>query len=140
MNTINQVGNTGVTLNPATTAVQRGVQRKMIIGASMALLGAAAIFLSNTGSTNVPLNLAVSSIEGSIIVAFDTPTSASKNSQYRVFCAAVGGANPSARAEDDASPVVIAGLAAGDLYDCHASINADGVASKAVRIRVIGAD
>lgn len=140
MQTINQVSSTAATMSVSNQGMRNGFNRKMIFGFAVALLGAAALVLSTAGTSKVPANLAVSSIDGNIIIAFDKPASALKNSQYRIDCSAVSAGRANAWADADASPAVVSGVAAGEEYDCRASMKADGGASKSVRVRVMGAD
>ena len=139
MQTTNPIS-TSTVVNVSTVANQLRSNRKIICGLAVALLGSVAMVLSTAGTTQVPANLAASSIEGNIIVAFDTSARASKHTQYRIDCSAVNGGKVSAWAESAASPAVVVGLAAGEEYDCRASMKSDAGASKPVRVRVMGAD
>lgn len=140
MQIINQVNSTAATVSVSNQGMRNGFKRKIVVGFAVALLGAAAMVLSTAGTSNVPANLAVSSIDGNIIIAFDKPASALKNSQYRIDCSAVSAGKANAWADADSSPAVVSGVATGEEYDCHASMKMDAGASKSVRVRVMGGD
>lgn len=137
MQTSHEIGNSGAATEQS---AKYSGSRTLIAGVCIALLGGAAMALSTTGTSQVPTNLAVSSIEGNVIVAFDAPASSLVHPRYRVDCSAVNGANVTASAEAAASPVVVGGLATGEEYDCRARMTADAGTSKSVRVRVMGQD
>ena len=136
----NVIDSKGAALAAPAKAVWRSSGRRMIYGVCVALLGGATLAISTAGTSQVPARLAVSSIEGNVIVAFDSPAHAIRHPQYRVDCSAVSGGTVNAWAEADSSPVVVGGLAAGEEYDCRASLTADAGTSKSVRVRVMGQD
>ena len=118
---------------------------KYLIGtvACVAIVGGAAVAIAQGEPMAVPANLAASSMEGRVIVAFDSPTQRAVDDRYRVFCSAVGAQAPSGQADARRSPAVIEGLVVGKSYDCRASaMTARGTSndSKSVRVRVMGAD
>ena len=118
---------------------------KYITGAAacIAIVGTAAVAIAQGSPMAVPANLAASSMEGRVIVAFDSPSQRAADDRYRVFCSAVGAQAPSGQADARNSPAVIEGLVVGKAYDCRAStMTARGTSndSKSVRVRVMGAD
>ena len=112
--------------------------RAVIVGVFVALACGAALAISTKGTSEVVAALSVSGIEGNVIVEFDTPAHSAMNPHYRVDCSAIGGGAPGAWAETTSTPVVVAGMAAGQKYDCRASIKADAGTIKSVRVRAIG--
>ena len=112
--------------------------RAVIVGVFVALVCGAALAISSKGTSEMVSALSVSGIEGNVIVEFDTPAHSAMNPHYRVDCSAVGGGAPGAWAEATSTPVVVAGMAAGQKYDCRATIKADAGTIKSVRVRAIG--
>lgn len=120
-----------------------GRARILLSVACLAVLGVATMAGAQNAPTAMPANLAASSMEGRVIVAFDSPAQRAPGDRYRVYCSAVGGQAPSGQAEASKSPAVVEGLAVGKAYDCRASaMTARGASndSKPVRVRVMGAD
>ncbi|HEX9389844.1 MAG TPA: hypothetical protein VF928_00885 [Usitatibacteraceae bacterium] len=114
--------------------------RAVIYGVCIALACGTALAISAKSTSQVVTALTVIGIEGNAIVEFDTPAHSAMNPHYRVDCSAVGSNAAGVQAEASSAPVVVAGLEAGQKYDCRASITADAGTIKSVRVHAVGQD
>ena len=112
--------------------------RAAICGVCVALVASGAMAISARSTSQVVTPVVVSSIEGNAIVEFDSPAHSAMNPNYRVDCSIAGSKNAGVSAQSNISPVVVAGLDAGQKYDCRASLTADAGTIKSVRVRVVG--
>ena len=112
--------------------------RAVICGVCVALVASGAMAISARSTSQVVTPVVVSSIEGNAIVEFDSPAHSAMNPHYRVNCSIAGSKAAGVSAESNISPVVVAGLDAGQKYDCRASLTADAGTIKSVRVRVVG--
>ena len=138
MNTEIKSGN-----NASASSLFSSRERLVASVAFLAILGAVTTATVQSAPMAVPANLTASSMEGRVIVAFDSPAQRAADGRYRVFCSAVGAQAPSGQAEARKSPAVIEGLVVGKSYDCRATtMTTQGASndSKPVRVRVMGAD
>ncbi len=124
--------------NAAGTEQKRMGKGRLVLGMAIALLAGAALAFSTADRSQMLAKLSVTGIEGNVIVEFDHPASATAHPSYRVDCSSVSGKAARASAELGLTPVVVAGLEAGEKYDCRASMRADAGTLKAVRVRAIG--
>ncbi len=124
--------------NAVGSTQKRSGKGRLFLGAAIALLAGAALAFNAADRSQMVGKMNVVGIEGNVIVEYFHPANA--HASYRVDCTAVSGKAASASAEAGMSPVVVAGLEAGEKYECLASMRADASTLKGTRVHAIGQD
>jgi hypothetical protein len=133
---------TTVTSNTAVSAAtpfwKSSNGRALIGGAVVALFCTVGVSINARGTSQVVTALSVAGIEGNAIVEFDSPAHSAMHPHYRVDCSPAGSKVSAVSSNSTFSPVIVAGLEAGQKYDCRASLTADAGTIQTVRTHVVG--